>query len=343
MLLTDYLITEKTALQDPRWFPHDYDISSRRIRLLYAERDYWASKRFLDERRITEVLPVRDISADDPALLSRHEPQLNFIWNTAFCCSTLLADLLEKPGCNLSLREPQIMVKLAAVRQNGAAAGPIPSAAVLHLLARRFDHDEQITIKPSVVVNSFMNEVAHCSNGKMLFLHSDLQTFLLAIARRKEAGRMFAQSLFATLALEGLVPSGLSPETRLSGAKTAALAWHMQMAMFTQALSHYGDRARSLDCSDFLSCPRETLIALDSFFTLRLGEVHIDDAVMGSLMSRHAKELRTYDVHTRKKENDALRAQLGPEFDRAIAWSREVCATIPAVLPYPLCNTGTRQ
>ena len=50
-------------ISDPRWFPHDYDARRREIVLRYAERDYWAERRFLDSRHVGAALPTHRLAA----------------------------------------------------------------------------------------------------------------------------------------------------------------------------------------------------------------------------------------------------------------------------------------
>lgn len=330
--------SDAEVLADPRWFPHAFDSRRQSLEFRFAERDYWSDKRFLDERWLRERLPERTLSIDAVAAgLGAAQPHLGFVWHTSFCCSTLLADLLEAAGRNLALREPQVLVTLANARREGGAA---PYGPVFRLLARRFEGDAHVTVKPSNFANNLIEMASAHTAGRMLFLYSDLPSFLIAVARKGQDGRAYARTLLSSLAADGLLPPAIERETQLSDAKVAALAWHLQIANFARAMKALGpERAASLDCEVLLADPAGTLTALDSFFELGLGGDHIAQAVDGPLMNRHAKTLAGgYSAASRKAEIAAARRELGPALDDVIAWSHAMCPATPRGVPlsYPL-------
>jgi hypothetical protein len=333
------LASDNDLLRDPCWFPHAFDPRTGTFGFVHAPRDYWVEKRFLDQRWMTEELPQRALPVRDveEALEGGSAPHLNIIWHSSLCCSTLLADLIAAEGKCLSLREPQVLVALANVRRMQPPTDH-PVAAALRLLARRFVPDEQIAIKPSNFANNLIGAAAARSRGRMLFLYSDLPDFLLSIARKGAEGDAYVTALFRALAADGLVPPALTADMPLSGAKVAALVWHMQIAAFAHALAELGSsRAASLHSGVLLARPRDTLTALDDFFGLGLGADGIAGRVSGPLMTRHAKELRAYDAQSREAEHEALRAQAGSALDEVVAWSYGLCPESPrGDLAHPL-------
>lgn len=334
----DEFTADADMLADPCWFPHAFDPGRRSVEFVFAERSYWAEKRFLDIRWMRERLPQREMPAARlNAALADSEPiPLNFIWHTSLCCSTLLADLIEQAGCNLSLREPQILVELASARRMVPRPAEIPYRPAFWLLARRFGADAHITVKPSNFANNLIGEAMASTSGKMLFLYSDLPSFLVGVVRRGREGETYTRDLFSRLIADGPVPGRLRQDTRLSAAKMAALAWHMQLAAFRGNLdAMQPELSASLDCETLLAQPEDILRAVDRFFKLELGEAHIEKAAKGPLMKRHAKELRAYDAGQRHEEDAAIRARLGSALDDVVAWSHEICPETARAVPLP--------
>jgi hypothetical protein len=266
---------------------------------------------------------------------------LNFIWHTAFCCSTLIARALDCEGRNLSLKEPGILLTLAeAKRQNAIGSGKPFSyrfaETVFRLLYRPFHDGEKVTIKPPNFANHALREAIQLTQGRHLFLFSDCRSFLVSVAKKRDYGRTFARDLFARIVGDGGNEQQAWPLTeafRLTDLRAAAIAWHMQIAEFQRnwALLAPG-RAASLDCDAFLDAPEETLGRIDDFLELGLGREHL--ATVGETLSRHSKSATTvFSNDTRRAEHARIAAEMGDDLDRIVAWSYQVCRNTPRGAP----------
>src|ERR1700722_20795283 len=130
-------------IRDARWFPEHFDAQSGGLSFVATDADVLASQTFLDTRWDRGPAERRRVNAASMTdRLPQELPRPNFIWHTGFCCSTLLAKALDRPGHNLSLCEPQILVEVADAKRAGALARSSQSARVpqliFHLLGRGF-------------------------------------------------------------------------------------------------------------------------------------------------------------------------------------------------------------
>ncbi len=335
------------ASREFTWFLYDLDISANEFLFVRTDREDVARQTFLDFRwkpHAGEIcrLPV------DPVVetLRRNEarPRLNFIWHTSFCCSTLIAKLLDYPGRNLSLREPMALISLAdAIRarvlENKKLARPAMDA-VFRLLAKRDDARSQVTVKPSNLANRLARETNALVEGKSLFLYSDLPSFIVSIVNGGPQYRDFARIVFEKVAGDLGMPLRWQPAelNTMPPLKLACLAWHLQIAELRR--SWPGDaRAASLDCDAFLNDPAGTLEKLDAFLELGLGSEQIEGAVGGPLLTRHAKSPEhRFSPQAREEQAREIRRRLGTRLDHLVEWSYqefpETSHTAP--LPNPL-------
>ena len=335
-------------VRDPHWFVEDYDPLANSFSVVRTDREALSRQVFLDQRWDRREAEHRRLPVDAAvrAFEGATLPELNFIWHSSFCCSTLLAAALDWPGCNLSLREPLAMVPVAdAVRAARHAAKPVPARLAemaFRLLARRFAPDEGVTVKPSNFTNVLVQDAARASRGKMLFLYSDLESFLISVAKSGTQLRKYARRLFGNIAGDGGGPLPWAPQEifQMTDLEIAALAWHLQIAEFRRGFAALGaGRAASLDCDAFLADPAATLARLDGFFGLELGAERLAGVAGGPLFARHAKNpAHPYDAKRRREENAAVRQFLGPDLDRIVEWSYQACPGTPrgAPLPAPL-------
>ncbi len=260
-------------------------------------------------------------------------PRLNFIWHTSFCASTLLSACLDSPGRCLALKEPRVLVILAYLKRSGQLARfPDLARSMFSLLGRRFDADEQILIKPSNGANTLVVEAAALTQGRMLLLYSDCESFVLSMAKQGNAGFAYVRDLFASLAPEGhpLARWPAADLLRLTDLELAALVWRMQMDFMQAASARLGDRARSLDCRLFLKDPASVLPRINDFLGLGIRPEQLDRMAAGPLFSRDAKRPgQAFDARSRADDLSRLRADLGGDLAAAVR-------TMEAVFPDPL-------
>jgi hypothetical protein len=117
----------------------------------------------------------------------------------------------------------------------------------------------------------------------------------------------------------------------MSDLEVAAIAWHLQIAEFQRSRPMLGPgRIVSLNCDRFLADPHGTLVKLDSFFELGLGETALNERLSGTFLARDSKRPgRVYDAKSTLAEYDAARATLGTELTDIVEWSYRACPGTP--------------
>lgn len=329
------------------WFPLRLDLASGKLTFVLADRETIAEQPFLEEERWnTRDLPHRqvdlqDVLAVEPAQPAK--PRINFVWHTAFCCSTLISRALDRPGCNFSLREPSVLMAMADAKRDGQFEPGKRHAHLPEAMFAMFDQpffpDAQVTVKPTNAANTLLAEAATLTDGKMLFLYSDCRSFLISLAKRSEHGRSFARRLFTRIAGDGNAQAQWPMQKlfELSDLEIGALVWHMQIAEFQRVTPMLSEgRVASLDCDAFLAAPRATLEALDSFFGYRLGSDHIDQLLRGPLLQQDPKKVDTpFEWRQRLEEKRDIGSQIGKVLDDIVAWSYDVCPATPRDEPLP--------
>lgn len=328
------------VLSDFRWFPEDYAPGMKSISFVRTDAATLARQTFLDQRWNRSDYARTTLSLDAIAdELPAHgpPPELNFIWHTSFCCSTLIAAALQVPNRNLSLKEPILLATAANMKRaatfDGAQVHPRLYDIVFRLLARRPDLDTAITVKPSNFANILIRDSARFTRGKSLFLYSDLPSFLVSVAKSGLQLSKYARRLFFGILRDEGKPLRWSAADlfQMSDLEVAAIAWHMQIGEFRRSWGEMGEcRVASLNCDAFLAEPQRALEKLDDFFGYRLGTETIRGIVNGPIFSHHAKLPQApFGAEQRRIEQDRARKLLGADLDRIIAWSYSIFPEAP--------------
>ena len=270
-------------------------------------------------------------------------PRINFVWHTAYCCSTVLTQVLDRPGCALSLREPNILLDLVHAKRLGQLARRESERApdiVFRLLSRPLRDQETVTVKPAPSANNLIRDAALLTRGRSLFLYSDLPSFLISIALDGEVRRAAQRKTFYVILADGHDQQRWNPRlvVEMSDLQIAALVWHMHIAEFHRAwpLLALNGPVASLDCDAFLASPELALARLDEYFGLGLGPAHVAEVMSGPLFHQHAKQPgKAFSRDDRKRLHEGIPDRLREDVAAIVAWSYDVCRTTPRALPMP--------
>jgi hypothetical protein len=330
--------------RDPALFLHDIDFGAGRAGFVRADRTSLSAEPFLDHRwrpaeAVDAALPLSSLPVG-----AGEAPPIDFIWHTSFCASTLLAACLDAPGLCLALKEPRVLVLLAAMKRSGRLDANL-AKAVFGLLGRRLEANERILIKPSNGANTLIAEAAALTQGRMLLLYSDCESFVLSMAGQGRAGFAYVRDRFRSLAADGH-PAGAWPPSelfRLTDLELAALVWRMQMDALEAASARLGDRARSLDCKVLLEQPDQVLPRVDAFFGLGLGRERLAAVVAGPLFRRDAKHPgQAFDARARGEQRARLRAQLGDDLPGVLQSMEQAFPRPPKLAKSLLADAASR-
>lgn len=339
---------DREITSNPLFLPHRLDPERGAIGFLELTREEISSTPFLRKELIGENRPEREIllaDLDSSAIPS--SPPANFIFHSAFCCSTLLSRSLDIEGKNLSLKEPEILMDLANLKRMG---GPVVKSRAdwvkllslgLDLLGRPQAQGERILIKPTNAANNLIGDVLAADEGtKILLLYSNLRNFLISILKKGEEGRGFGRRLFFIFLHDSPFVKDWPIETvaRMTDLQLAAVVWRMQMNAFMDALSAVPkDRVRTLDSDELLAGPETMLGRIDDYFGLGIGSRAISEIVAGPLFKQHAKfDGQEYDSTAKDEEKRRIEADHGEELSRIIEWERRLDPDRP--IPQPLPN-----
>jgi hypothetical protein len=336
----------RDILGDFGWFPEDYAPGTKSISFVRTDAATLAQQTFLDQRwnrtgRARTTLTLDAIASEIPE--EAPLPEMNFIWHTSFCCSTLIAAALQVANRNLSLKEPIVLATAANMKRaaafDGAQVHPRLFEIVFRLLARRPESDAAITVKPSNFANILVRDAARLTSGKSLFLYSDLPSFLISVAKSGLQLSKYARRLFFGILRDEGKPMRWSAAElfQMSDLEVAAIAWHMQIAEFRRSWDEMGEgRVASLNCDAFLARPQHALERLDTFFGYGLGSEAIQSIVNGPVFSHHAKLPQApFGSEQRRVEQDRARKLLGADLDRVIAWSHSAFPEAAGGTPLP--------
>jgi hypothetical protein len=259
----------------------------------------------------------------------------------------MLARALDLPGAAMSLSEPVILNDVVGFRRRG---GPPPAVArvadvAMRLLGRPFGPGEAVVVKPSNVINPLAELLmALRGEARAVFLFASLETFLISVARKGLACRLWVRELADGYLTDNFLSSlGLTPHDvfRQTDLQIAAAGWLAQHAHFGRVAASLGpQRLRTLDAEVLNARPRAVLEAVVGHFALGVPLQAIEQAVAGPAFTRHSKSGAPYSTQARDADYAVARAAYGDEIDKVLIWARAVAdnAGVAFDLPHPLVD-----
>nr|WP_245842984.1 hypothetical protein [Sphingomonas laterariae] len=342
--MTDFASLITQTVRDAAWLPHRYDPGHDAVHFQHVPRDVHRKAVFATDEHLPADAEKRVLRREDVIGAVPDEAPMHFIFHSAFCCSTLLARVFDRPGWAMGLKEPVILNDLVGWRRRGG--DPRTVAMVLdhslRLLGRPFDPGEAIVIKPSNIVNSLATAMlAMRPSARALLLHAPLPTYLTSVAKKGMQGRLWVRDGLVGMLQDGSISFGFDQKDYLgqTDLQVAAIGWLAQHAIFAGLIARFGpDRVRSLDSETLLARREDAVRALTAHYGMPLTEADLSELAHGPVFHRHSKLGTDFASTDRNQEYRDAASAHGDEIDKVVRWAMAVAesAGVPMVLDSPL-------
>jgi hypothetical protein len=326
----------------PEWLAHRYDPGLDAVHFVRADRETRRSIPFFtDEHLPSAAEPLVAGRADSLAVAPNPAP-IHFIFHSAYCCSTLLANACDRDGAASSFKEPTILNDMVGWRQRGGDPARVAEAlnGALQLLARPFGAGEASVIKPSNVVNGLAPALlAMRPEARCILLHAPLRVYLGSIAGKGLWGRLWVRELLTKLRADGMVGLGFEADDLFlqTDLQVAAVGWLAQHEHFARLAGQYPGRVRTLESETLLARPEAALAAIDDLFGLPSRPEERAD-IAARVFARHAKFGGAFNREDRAADQRSAAEIHGEEIEKVTAWAEAVAANAGVAfdLPAPL-------
>ena len=321
------------------WLAHRYDEGQDAVHFINAPRALRRSVPFLTDEYLKPAAPKVAKRTEAVAELAV-DGSIHFIFHSAYCCSTLLAQAFDIPGVSHSLSEPQILNDMVGWRHRGGnpvQIGTVTDSA-LRLLSRPFVADEATIIKPSNVVNGLATALMSIRpDAKAVLLHAPLRIFLGSIARKGMWGRLWARDLLSSQLSEGLVDLGFEPRDYLlqTDLQAAAVGWLAQHQLFAGMTQKWPNRVRTLESEVLVLHPIKTVTALAELFELAPGDDRIAN-VVADVFTRNSKSGKSFASGKRASDQAEAESHYADEIEKVSIWAEAVAKTAGVTMQLPL-------
>jgi hypothetical protein len=324
----------------PEWLAHRYDPEHDAVHFTRADRALRSEVPFLTDEHLTgDKVPVGRTEAIEAA---PSPAPTHFIFHSAYCCSTLLANALDLPAAASTLKEPVILNDLVGWRHRGAPPARVSEVldGAIRLLARPFEAGEAVIIKPSNLVNGLAAALLTMRpDARAILLYAPLELYLASIADKGLWGRLWVRDLLLKQLKDGYADLGFEPEEHFlqTDLQVAAVGWLAQHQLFNRLAERFGDRVRTCNSEMMLDAPGEALIAAARLFGLGTSASALDD-VVGRIFTRHAKFGNAFGREDRLAGQRQAMEAYGDEIEKVAVWAQEVAAraNVPFDVPRPL-------
>lgn len=323
------------------WLAHRYDEGQDAVHFIDVPRALRRSVPFLTDEYLKPSAP-KIVKRTDAVAAVTGEAATHFIFHSAYCCSTLLAQAFDNPGVSHALSEPQILNDMVGWRHRGGNAAQIGMVTdgAIRLLARPLVSGEAAIIKPSNIVNGLASALMTLRpDARAVLLHAPLRLFLGSIARKGMWGRLWVRELLSRQLAEGLIDLGFETRDYLlhTDLQAAAVGWLAQHRLFADMAQKWPDRVRTIDSETLVSRPAETMRALADLFDVALDDERIA-TVVADVFARDSKSGRVFESGQRAADQSAAEALHADEIEKVNAWAEAVAkaARVSMQLPLPL-------
>lgn len=334
--------SSSAIVRDAEWLAHRFDAASDSVHFRHVARGRHSEGPFLTDEYLgagpVQPIPFNSAVADAPP------GELNLIFHSAFCASTLLARAFDAPGLAMGLSEPVILNDIVGFRRRGGDPRTVARllGGSMALLARPFGPGEIVVVKPSNVVNPLAGAMLRLRpEARAVLLYAPLTVFLTSVARKGMWCRLWVRELLEGLITDRAVDLGFDARDhfRQTDLQVAAVGWLAQHALFANlAATFKSARVRTLDSETLLARPRQALVALASHYGSRPDQATVDRMTSGPAFTRHSKFGQAFTADQRAREQGATAEVHSDEIAKVGEWTGAVAANagISMALPHPL-------
>ena len=327
-------------LADPCWLAHRYDPAGDAVLFVPVDRATRASVPFLTDEYLGAIPPTTIPRGTAVAATPTGTAPLQFIFHSAYCCSTLFTKVLDRPGLASTLSEPVILNDLVGWRHRGGRSQDVGTVldSALTLLARPFGDGEQVVVKPSNVVNALAPTILTIRPAaRALLLYAPLNAYLASIARKGMWGRIWVRDLLGKQLADGMVDMGFEAADylKLTDLQVAAVGWLAQADLFAKLHARFPTRVRTLDSEFFLAHPRETLGALAKLYGWQLGTDTVAALAASDAFGRNTKDGSAFAVEDRIRDRTAGAEIHADEIEKVSVWAGAVAANAGIAQRFP--------
>jgi len=327
---------------EPKPFLHSIDLEAERAVVFKTNRKLLSEASFVDGRSDIALGAPESVKLTD--LVSEPAPEMRdrYIFNVAFCGSTLLSRLIDVPGRSLVLKEPKCLTDLAAWKTVNVRKGrPLDLLAPALRLARNalrrpFAAGEAVTVKAACWVNGLLDDFADRSDKLLpVFVVIDRPGFLRAVLRggpermthtSQLAWHMASGDADREAMLKGAVESASDDTGR--AANLAMVAHHLQLESFKRAMQRGGwDDDRVVDFELISQQPSQA--AMKACRALDIG-LHFEEREMSVEENggKHSKQPQiSFSAEKLKRVDRSILALHAKPFDSALNWAENALGT----------------
>lgn len=283
-------------------------------------------------------LKQRLTDSSRPASLQRERV---FIFHSAFCGSTLLAQLLGRSSSATSFSEPHVLTQLAhAKRSLGIADKELvleeQLQSALDLCLDMIDrHHSKITlIKPSNYANNLIPDLLN-RGERVLFLYGSLGSFLRSLMRRGWESGVFVRQMWQAMRADrgGIANIPAEAAATYTDLQIAAILWTYQIETFAQILRKDGsDKCRSI-CFDRFADDRLAFVQSVQGFLTPSADPQMVHAVleMGAL----ERDSKTGEARQDIEARERLSSHEERVLSDVLQWAEQIRFGQEPALPLP--------
>lgn len=307
------------------YFPIDLDVRNKCFYFQHISINALTNSTFLDNRFTTTDSAMQTVTFNSVKHLAvTQSKHIGYLFHTSFCCSTLLARLLDFPKKSIALKEPLILRRLSDAALDGMPNHELTDASV-KLLFRNIDGLSAVLVKPTHVALNIAQTLLSCNpSAKALLITSTLEDFMISnikktLETQRKVPELVERFMTATDLPSRLPPEAFEPPSFLAG---VSLQWHAQQQLIYDLLnSPVGSAVCVIQDTELLQSPAVTLRAALDWLEWDIQAYDIDEQIK-RVMNQHAKSNgRNYNLQEKTHETNLLRQKYSDQLSQALQWS----------------------